>query len=220
MIQQTTFQFLRDIAKNNNREWFQENKERYELARQNVLDFTSEVLEGLSKIDPLISEDLQAKQCVLRIYRDIRFSKDKTPYKTNFGIGISPTAKNFQGPGYYLHLEPDQSFVTGGCWMPGSDLLKAIRQEIDYNSSDFHAILDDPDFKSLIGELDVEHKLKTAPKGYPAEHPDIEYLKLKSFTASSHLTEKQLVGKDSVHAVLVRLETLYPFMEFLRNALA
>lgn len=220
MIQQTTFQFLRDIARNNNREWFQANKERYEHARENVLEFTSRVLEGLSQIDPMIGGDVQAKQCVLRIYRDIRFSKDKTPYKTNFGIGISPTAKNFKGPGYYLHLEPGQSFVTGGCWMPDSDLLKAIRQEIDYNFTDFHALLRKPDFESFFRDLDIEHKLKTAPKGYASDHPEIEYLKLKSFTASSDLTETQLTGNNSVNDVLVRLEALHPFMDFLRNALA
>lgn len=220
MIKETTFQFLRDISANNNREWFQANKGTYEDARQNVLEFTSEVLKGLVKIDPLIGPEIEAKNCVLRIYRDIRFSKDKTPYKTNFGIGISPTAKNFKGPGYYLHLEPEKSFVTGGCWMPDADTLKAIRQEIDYNSADFRAILEEPAFKTYFGELDQEDKLKTSPKGYPADHPDIQVLKLKSFTASSRLHEKDLLTGQAVKLVLARMQSLIPFMEFLRNALA
>ena len=219
MIKKSTFQFLKDVALNNHREWFLPNKGRYEEARENVIDFTDQVLTGLRKIDPLITDDVKAKNCVLRIYRDIRFSKDKTPYKTNFGIGISPTAKNFKGPGYYIHLEPDSCFVTGGSWMPESETLKAIRQEIDYNGADFHAIIDAPVFRQFFPELDQEDMLKTSPKGYAADHPDIKYLKLKSFTASSRLKATELTGPDSVKNVLDRLEAVYPFMEFLRNAL-
>lgn len=220
MIRPTTFKFLEDLGANNNREWFQAHKGEHDAARQDVLAFTAEVLRGLSAADPLISADLQPGNCVLRIYRDIRFSKDKTPYKTHFGIGISPTAKNFKGPGYYLHLEPGRSFVTAGSWMPERDTLHAIRQEIDYNSADFHAILEDPDFSAFFGGLDQEDRLKTAPKGYPADHPDIEFLRLKSFTASSPVGNDVLLSDQAVPQVLLRLEALYPLMQFLRNALS
>ena len=220
MIRPDTFQFLEEIASNNNRDWFQAHKGLHDAARQDVLEFTAALLRGLSVTDPLISADMDPKNCVLRIYRDIRFSKDKTPYKSHFGIGISPTARNFRGPGYYIHLEPHRSFVTGGSWMPDRETLHAIRQEIDYNGSEFRAVVGSPAFKKWFAGLDQEDRLKTAPKGYPADHPDIEFLKLKSFTASAGVSNKELLGKEAVSAVLIRLKALYPFMEFLRNALS
>lgn len=220
MILPATFRFLELIAENNNREWFQAHKQLHDEARQNVLEFTQTLIAGLSDFDGLISPDLQAKNCVMRIYRDIRFSKDKTPYKTNFGIGISPTAKNFQGPGYYIHLEPKGSFIAGGCWMPDGEVLKAIRQEIDYNSSDFHEVVDKPSFKQYFGKPDSDDKLKTVPKGYPADHPDIEYLKLKSFTVSHALKDAELFRSNSPELLLDGFSRLYPFIQFLRNALA
>ena len=142
MIKSDTFHFLSQLAENNNLEWFHAHKQEHDEARENVIAFVSQLINGLAKIDIAILTDLDPKDCVMRIYRDIRFSKDKTPYKTNFGIGISPNGKNFEGPGYYLHIHPEQSFLAGGCWMPEANVLKAIRQEIDYNGSDFHTIID------------------------------------------------------------------------------
>ena len=218
MIKNSTFKFLEEVAANNNREWFQANKSRYEEARNNAIDFTREVICGLAAIDPLITKEIEPKDCVLRIYRDIRFSKDKTPYKTNIGIGISQTGKNFKGPGYYIHIQPGQCFITGGSWMPETGLLKAIRQEIDYNSADFNSIISAPDFIDYFKDLDREDALKTVPKEYSADHPDIYYLKLKSFTASHNVSNKVLTGTRSVTYTVNVLEKLYPFMEFLRNA--
>lgn len=218
MIKDSTFEFLEAVAINNNREWFQGNKSRYEDARANVIDFTGSVIQGLSAFDPLIKSDINPKDCVLRIYRDIRFSKDKTPYKNHIGIGISPHGRNFKGPGYYIHIHPESSFITAGSWMPESDLLKAIRQEIDYNSAEFHSIITAPDFIKLFGDLDREDSLKTTPKGYDAGHPDIRYLKLKSFTASHDVRRSVLAGKDSVDYTVNVLGALKPFMQFLRTA--
>ena len=156
----------------------------------------------------------------MRIYRDVRFSKDKTPYKTNFGAGFSENGKNFKGAGYYLHIHPEKSFLAGGCWMPEGDMLKSIRQEIDYNGADFHEIIDDKAFKKYFGAPDSEYKLKTPPKGYQPDHQDIEYLKLKSFTFSHALTRAELSGSNAVDDVCNGFIRLYPFISFLRNAVS
>src|SRR5471030_876204 len=131
MIQPHTFDFLKELVENNNREWFQANKERYEAAREDVISFTAELLPLVKKIDPGINESLDAKKCVMRIYRDIRFSKNKTPYKNNFGISIPAKGLRLGGAEYYLQISPENSFIAGGYWMPERDDLKKIRQEID-----------------------------------------------------------------------------------------
>lgn len=220
MINSTTFKFLSDLASNNNRDWFLLNKERYEDARLNVLEFAEDVLFGISNFDPAIPSVLTPKDCVNRIYRDVRFSKDKTPYKNNFGIGFSPNGKKFIGPGYYLHLHPEDSFIGGGCWMPEAELLKAIRQEIDYNGGDFRKVVENPLFVNFFGNLDSEHKLKTCPKGYDLDHPEIDFLKFKSFTFSHKLTQKVLSSSSAVEKVIDGFAKLYPFIAFLRKALS
>ena len=218
MIAPSTFSFLKGVADNNDRDWFKLHKKEYEDSLKNVLEFTSEVIKSLSKIDPIIPDSLEAKNCVMRIYRDVRFSKNKAPYKTNFGIAISANGKNFNGPGYYIHIQPGSCFIAGGSWFPETEQLKAIRQEIDYNSSDWHEIIDHKDFKNAFGELDTEGKLQTSPKGYAADHPDIEYLKLKSFTAVAKISDEELLGANSVKTAVGLFEKLYPLIIFLRNA--
>lgn len=220
MIKTETFNFLRELIANNNREWFATNKSRHDEARQNILDFTADIVKGLSEIDKAIPGDLNPKDCVMRIYRDIRFSLNKTPYKSNFGVGISPLGKKFNGPGYYLHISPEECFVAGGCWMPEKDQLKLIRQEIDYNTSDFKQSLQKIISTGNSGMLDQEHKLKTAPKGYPADHPEIEYLKLKSFTITIPLNIKDLSKPGSLEMVLNGFAVIHPFIVFLRNAIS
>ena len=220
MISSGTVNFLKDLAKNNNREWFQENKGRHDVARNNILEFVGEIIAGISKIDPTISSDLDPKSCVMRIYRDVRFSKNKTPYKSNFGAGISQQGKNFNGPGYYLHIHPEECFVAGGCWMPEGDMLKSIRQEIDYNGDEFREIIKNPSFIKYFDQPDQEHKLKTMPRGYSPDHPDIEYLKLKSFTFTHYINPKHLTCANSAQTVVAGFEMLYPFMTFLRNAIS
>ena len=218
MINKATFDFLTELAANNNRDWFIANKKRHDLAKNNVYEFCTNLIASLSKIDPNLPSALESKDCVMRIYRDVRFSKDKTPYKTNFSAGFSEMGRKFMGAGYYLHIHPEQSFLAGGCWMPEPAMLKSIRQEIDYNGSDFHKIVDDTTFKKYFGTLDPEFKLKTVPKGYPADHPDLEYLKLKSFTFSHPLDSSSLTASDAVDQVAEGFKCLYPFITFLRNA--
>ncbi|WP_207426577.1 DUF2461 domain-containing protein [Pedobacter sp. SYSU D00535] len=220
MITRSTLDFLSKLQENNHREWFQEHKSEYESARENVYEFTLALIKILSEIDPTVPADLDPKNCVMRIYRDIRFSKDKTPYKTNFGIAISGNGKNFKGPGYYFHIQPGKSFIAGGSWFPGAEELKAIRQEIDYNASDFHDLVNDAAFKEMFGDLDTEGKLKTVPKGYSADHPEIEYLKLKSFTVSRLVTDAELSSPKVNALAQAAFEKLYPLIVFLRNAIA
>lgn len=220
MIKAESLAFLKQLAENNNREWFQKNKAGYDAARQDALALTTDIIKGLAKIDPVIPAELEAKNCLMRVYRDIRFSKDKTPYKTNIGIAISATGKNFNGAGYYLHIEPSKSFVAAGHWMPAPEHLKAIRQEIDYNGSEFRLILADKKFMEHFGSLSTEDKLKTVPKGYNSDHPDIEFLKLKSFTASASLTNAELQKPGAAKHIVDMFASLGPLMVFLRNAIA
>jgi uncharacterized protein (TIGR02453 family) len=220
MIKSATFDFLKDLAKNNNREWFQDNKARHDDARNNILEFIGEVIAGISITDLTISSDLDPKSCVMRIYRDVRFSKNKTPYKNNFGAGISQQGKNFNGSGYYLHIHPEECFVAGGCWMPEGEMLKSIRQEIDYNGDEFREIIKNPSFVKYFDQPDQEYKLKTMPRGYYPDHPDIEYLKLKSFTFTHNISPKHLTRANSVQTVVDGFKMLYPFMTFLRNAVS
>jgi uncharacterized protein (TIGR02453 family) len=219
MIKQQTFDFLADLIENNHREWFQNNKSRYEEAKNNVDEFANQVITAFSKIDTSIPKEITAKQCVMRIYRDVRFSKDKSPYKNNFGIGISAKGKGNDGAGYYIHLQPGASFVAGGYWMPDSNHLKAIRQEIDYNGDDLIKILEEPKFKSLFPSLDDEQKLKTTPKGYEADHPYIKFLKLKSFTVTHHIDNEKLMKPNAVNAVVDVLKSIHPFNMFLTQAI-
>jgi uncharacterized protein (TIGR02453 family) len=208
MIKPQTLSFLKDIALNNNREWFAEHKDLYEEAKTNALEFVAHFIKIVSAIDPYIPSDTDPKKCLMRIYRDVRFSKNKDPYKKNFGIWISAKGKNGNQPGYYMHIEPGHSFLAGGYWMPEADHLKLIRQEIDYNADDFLAIVEGKEFAKTF-KLSKENALKNAPKGYEPTDPNIEYLKLKSFEVIQKIVDKL---KSSY-------QTIYPLVAFLRNAL-
>lgn len=216
----STFTFLTSLQQNNNREWFQEHKSDYDLAHQNVKDFVAEFIHALSKIDRYISEDIPVSKCLFRIYRDTRFSKDKTPYKNWFGAGISVAGRKLNGPEYYLHIQPGNSFIAGGYWRPEKEHLAAIRQEIDYNGTQFRQIINAPKFTKFC-ILNNEDKLKKVPAGYDADHPDIEFLKLKSFTAGSTLSDADLSEDDgrSITRLLNFAEAMYDFKLFLHQAL-
>ncbi len=220
MIRQSSFDFLKQLVENNNREWFTANKDRYEAARENVADFTAEWLKQMHRIDPDIDEALDPKKCVMRIYRDIRFSKDKTPYKNNFGVSIPTKGVKLGRAEYYLQVSPGNSFIAGGYWMPQADHLKAIRQEIDYNAKDLKRIIDDPDFVALFGEFRKQEQLKSVPREYSPENENIDLLKLKSFVAFRRLDDAELMQPDVVAAVTHICSKIYPLNVFLNNALS
>lgn len=219
MIRPSTLTFLKDVSQNNNREWFAEHKGEYEVARENVLSLAAALLPELAKVDPLIQGDADPKKCLLRIYRDVRFSKNKDPYKSNFGMWFSAHSKGGNDPGYYLHLQPGNCFLAGGYWMPDAAHLKLIRQEIDYNSSDFLNIIHDPKFAAKF-KLSTENSLKKAPKGYDPEDPNIEYLKLKSFEVISKMEDKEFYEPGIVKQMVNAFETIHPLVAFLRNAIS
>jgi uncharacterized protein (TIGR02453 family) len=218
MIQQATLDFLVKLKKNNNKEWFDKNRAVYEIAKTDFREFVQETIQAISGFDKSI-QHLEAKNCVFRINRDIRFSNNKTPYKTNIGAAISPGGKKSFSAGYYLHIEPgNASFLAGGMWQPPAPQLNAIRQEIDYNTAEFKKILQHKDFKKFFKELSSEDKVKTAPKGYEKTHPEIELLKNKSFIVVHSLTDKEVVSKNFLKHVSEGFKAMYPLNTFLRRA--
>jgi len=218
MIQVTTLQFLKAIKKNNNREWFEKNRPKYENAKQDYLQFVTEVLDGIKKTDQSL-QFLEPKQCVFRIYRDARFSKNKDPYKTNFGASFSLGAKKIDTAGYYFHLEPGACFIGGGFWFPMAPELNKIRQEMDYCFKEFKSIINAKKFKNNYGVLNETDKLVRPPKGYEPNNPAIEYLKLKNFTATLEITDADVLNKNLVKKVISSFEALSPLVHFLNKAI-
>ena len=218
MIQQSTLQFLKALAKHNNRDWFLANKAKYDLAKADYLLFVESVLNGIQKTDNTLAE-LAPKQCVFRINRDVRFSKNKDPYKTNFGASFSKGGKKIQCAGYYFHLEPGASFIGGGLWMPMAPELKKVRQEIDYCFKEFSSVINQKKFQTNFNELDSSNKLVRPPKDYEIDNPAIEYLKLKSFIVSLPITDAELLDKDLVKKVLTTFQAMTPFISFLNRAI-
>jgi uncharacterized protein (TIGR02453 family) len=219
-IHPETFDFLKNLVENNNREWFQQHKDQHDAARQNVIGFTGELLRQIHKVDPLVNEEADPKKCVLRIYRDIRFRQDKTPYKNNFGVSIPTTSSKPGGVEYYFHIQPGKSMIAGGYWMPEADLLKKIRQEIDYNAADLKKIIDDPEFRKMFGNFRDQEQLKTAPQGYAADNENIDLLRLKSFIVMYNVTDKFLMKDDAPERLAAICSKIYPLNVFLRNALS
>lgn len=217
MIKSDTLAFIADVAKNNNREWFAENKKRYEAAQADVLGFIDRLIPLLATADPEFSAETLAKKCLLRIYRDVRFSKNKDPYKNNYGIYFAVKGKGVNEPGYYLHIQPGASFFAAGSWMPAAPDLKKIREEIDYNTSEFLDIINEKRFKETF-KISDEDKLKKAPKGYETDHPQIELLKLKSFIVTFPIKDEEFLKPGIVDKLKTAFESVYPFILFLRKA--
>lgn len=212
--------FLQKLAKNNNRDWFEKNKSTYLAAKENFDLFLESLHKELVKLDEGLA-GLNPRKLAFRIYRDVRFSKDKKPYKVNMGAGFSPGGKMMQDAGYYVHIQPDnQSFLAGGLYMPEPSNLSRIRQEIDYNPDKLLTVLNNRKFKSLFPGLDDFDKLKTMPKGYPKDHPHIELLKHKSFIVSHPFTDKEVKGKNFVRLVTDTARAIKPLNEFLKEAIA
>lgn len=218
MLKASTIKFIKEVAENNNREWFAENKPRYEEAKEDTLKLVAALIPELPKVDPLISSETDPKKSLMRIYRDVRFSKNKDPYKNNFGIWFSAKSKGGNEPGYYLHIQPGKSFIAGGYWMPEAPHVKLIRQEIDYNIDEFKSIIEAKAFKANF-TLGTTNALKNAPKGYDPADPNIEFLKLKSFEATMPLKDEDFFKADLVNKLISSFATIQPLVAFLRNAI-
>jgi uncharacterized protein (TIGR02453 family) len=222
MLQPSTLKFLKDLAKNNNREWFEANRKKYEAARQDFIGLADEIIKGFCKKDKDF-EQLEGKKCLFRINRDIRFSKDKSPYKTNFGASFERGGRISPWAGYYLHVQPgNNSFVAGGVWQPEADRMKKIRQEIDYSWEAFKKIITNKKFVTTFGDLEKtkETSLSREPKGYEKDNPAIDYIKLKSWVVSAPITDAEIMDKAGLKKILAGFETMQPMIEFLNQALA
>lgn len=220
MLSKETIQFLDDLKANNNRDWFLENKKRYEAFKKDYQQLAASFLDALKPLDPSL-EMLEVKNCTFRINRDIRFSKDKTPYKTHLGLWFSSGSKSLNRSGYYIHLEKGASFIAGGLYCPESEDLKKMRKEIAYFHDDLEAILEEKNFKTEFKDFDRNEKntLKNPPRGYEKEHPAIELLKLKSFESSQAIDFLSVSKKDFVTVMSRKLIALKPLNEFINRAL-
>lgn len=212
-ISPKVFDFLKKLTKNNNREWFTENKNLYTEAQESMVLFLEDLIKEMSEFDAEIGK-IDAKKSLFRIYRDTRFSKDKTPYKTNFGASLG-MGKGSQKGGYYLHLEPGKSFIAGGIYMPESSVLKTLRKEISLYGQDFIKILNDKEFKNYFPELDQDDKLKKVPQGFEKEDPMAEYLKLKSFIVVYNLNDDEITDKNASQNLSKIFKAMKPLNDFL-----
>lgn len=213
-----TLSFLKKLSKNNNKEWFDKNRSVYEEAKAELKVLVQSVIERISEFDSSIAQ-LEPKDCMFRINRDVRFSKDKTPYKTNMGFMIAPGGKKSIKSCYYVHIEPNNCFIAGGIWMPLPEHLKLLRQEIDYNGDTLKKIVQKKTFKKYFSGFDEESKLVRMPKDYDESHPYAEWLKLKSFTVTMPLEEAVLTDKKVVDKICVPFKEMYAFNQFLNAAL-
>ncbi len=210
--------FLKKLKSNNNREWFEKHRPEFDEARTIFQDFCEQVISGIRKFDKQIGPDITAANSTFRIYRDVRFSKDKTPYKTHMSASINPGGKKSVTAGYYLHIQPGESFIAGGVWMPEPVMLQAIRQEIDYQPQDLMKILRSATFKKYFKGFDEEGKLKTVPKGYDKDHPHIDLLRNRHFIVSHEFSDKVLLSEKSLQHVVSGFKAMYPLMQYLRTA--
>ncbi len=212
MLQKSTLEFLTQLKENNNREWFTENKKRFDSEQKTTKTFFTQILTNLEKIDSI------EKMQMHRIYRDIRFSKDKTPYKNHFSVSFDRTKPLLRG-GMYLHIENDASFVGGGFWEPNNEDLFRIRKEIELDASDLKEIITDKTFVSYFGTLEGE-ELKTAPKGFDKTHPDIELIRKKQFVIRRKFSNKEVLSPNFQEEVLATFKAMRPFFDYMSDVLS
>lgn len=218
MLQPPTLHFLKSLKKNNNKDWFNQNREKYTAAKTDFENFITILLQEMVSFDPDL-KDLEVKNCMFRINRDVRFSKDKTPYKANMSAYFNKGGKKSVYAGYYFHLQPGgNSFAGGGLWTPAAIELKKLRQEIDYCFPEFTQILNSPAFKMNYGELEKDQLLVNVPRGYSKENPAADLLKLKSFVASKNISDKALLLPDLPHEIAEAFKVLTPVVKFINRA--
>ncbi len=213
VISPDTLSFLKDLNQNNNRDWFTQNKDRYVAAQENMVGFVDDLIQEIAGFDEAILK-LDAKKSLFRIYRDTRFSKDKTPYKTNFGAGLG-MGKGAEVSGYYLHIEPGKSFLAGGVYQPDGRILKEIRKDISANSGEFEALINGKDFRRYFNGLSQEDKLVRVPAGFDKDDPMAEFLKLKSYIGVYRLEDRELLDKNAVSKFAQILKAVKPLNDFL-----
>ena len=218
MLQSSTLKFLKDLQKNNNKPWFDANRKKYEQVKEDFLLLIEKIIPDIAAFDAPIAL-LKAKECTFRINRDVRFSKDKSPYKNNIAGYFNRNGKKSNGAGYYLHIEPGKSFAAGGMWMPEPKDLAKIRQEIDYSFDDWKKIINNASFKKIFTEGIKGDTLVRPPKGYEETNPAIAFLKLKSFVVTKPFTDTEIQSKTFVKDVAATFKVMKPLLDFLNAAI-
>lgn len=219
MIQKSTLQFLKQIQLNNNKAWFDSHKDIYGNARQAFIDSVAEIINAMKTFEPDLGH-LTAKECIFRINRDVRFSKDKRPYKNNMSAYFNRAGKKGDGAGYYVHIEPGNSFAAAGVWMPEAPNLSKIRQEIDYNFDEWKKIVSSTAFKSkFVNGVDTSDTLVRPPKGYEETNPAIDILKLKSFVIRRSFSDEALQEKSFTSELAKTFKIAKPMLDFINRSL-
>jgi uncharacterized protein (TIGR02453 family) len=218
MLNKNLIQFLSDLKENNYKEWFHENKPTYQTVKKEFEEFLAHTIANIAQFDKSV-KTLEPKQCIFRINRDVRFSNDKSPYKTNFGGFIVPGGKKAENAGYYIHIEPGNCFLAGGVYMPAPDKLKAVRTEIFENADDFKKIINKKNFKNSFKEILSDGKLKTAPKGFPKDFEDIDLLRYKHYIVSKNIKEDLVTSDKFLDEINSVFKTIYPFNSFINEAI-
>jgi len=211
-VQKSTLQFLKNLKKNNNREWYNENKDEFKSEQLKIKAFHLEIQNNLNKHDSI------EKYKLYRIYRDVRFSKDKTPYQPHFAAAFSRTGKSLRGT-YYLRIRPGESFLGGGFWGPEKEDLQRIRKEFELDSTEIRAILADEKFKTIFGGKLEGEELKSAPRNFDKNHPDIDLIRKKGFVAVRKFTDEEVLSPDFLKVVDESFKTLRPFFDLMSDIL-
>lgn len=207
----STLDFLRDLRANNNRDWFNAHKDRYRAEHQHMIDFAESLQDRLSQYDEL--EPQTGKQILFRIYRDVRFSKDKSPYKSCFSGHLKRATRKRRG-GYYFHIEPGASMIGGGFWAPEREDLLRIRQELAADAEPLREIIADPKFRETFGGLGG-NQLKTAPKGFPRDHPNIDLLRYKQYIVRHDFTDEEVLAPEFIDRVVDGFRRMLPFFDYM-----
>ena len=207
--------YLRQLTVNNNREWYHANKDIFIDAKAEFENFVSLIIGEIRSLDNSI-EHIEPKDCIFRIYKDVRFSKDKTPYKINFGAYISNGGRKSPFAGYYMHLEPEASFIGGGIYMPQSENLRLIRQGIIDNADEYKNIINNTNFKDIFGGVYGE-KLKSAPRGFSKNLPEIELIKNKHYAVIHNVNDNFWLDKNLITNIKNIFETQKTFNDFLNS---
>lgn len=220
MLQQSTLQFFRDLKENNNKLWFDENREAYEAFRNDYFSLADQLAEKMAIYDTTL-EGLTHRDTTFRIYKDVRFSNNKEPYKTQIGIVLKAGGRKRPFGAYYLHIEPNMCHVGGGLWMPESHVLFKVRKEIQYFFDEFSNIIESVSFKNLFGGFeDIKgQKLSRPPKGYEADDPAIEYLKFKSLIVSKPIPDSIMTSDKLVPEVIETFKILQPLIGFINRGI-
>lgn len=219
LIMEQIFSFLRELAQNNNRDWFNTHKNRYQESLEYFRHFAGQLLNGISAFDPSLG-NLEAKDTIFRIYKDVRFSKDKLPYKTQFGCWMAKGGRKSTDAGYYFHLEPEKSFLAAGVWMPPKEQLALIRQEIVFHPDAYLKVIKDPTLTKNYERGGKEDMLKKGPLGYPKDFEHLEEIKYKHYIYSKNFSDAEILNPNLSEQVVRDYKALYPLVTYLNHAMS